>query len=39
MSAGDKSLGNVSECAGTVLCFEVLGFTVPMQLVVLREGM
>ena len=38
MSAGDESHDDVRRCAGTVLCFEVLGFTVPMQLVVLREG-
>jgi hypothetical protein len=26
MSAGDKSHDNVNKCAGTALCFEVLGF-------------
>ena len=38
MSAGDKSHDDMKEYAGTALCFEVLGFTVPMQLVVLRDG-
>ena len=39
MSAGDKSHKNVSEYAGTASCFAVLGFTVPVQSALLREGM